>query len=51
MSAGEVVFAWRPVPLAEYRHPHWHMTGEYAWLCKVERIVKRAGMYLYGGRG
>lgn len=51
MGAGaprrDVVFAWRPVRLAEYRTPHWHLTGERACWVRVERIRTYWGDVFY----
>jgi hypothetical protein len=35
---GDVVFAWWPVPLSEFRKPYWYATGKCAWLRKVRRV-------------
>lgn len=35
--SGDSVFAWWPVAISEYRHPHWYPTGRWAWLRRVGR--------------
>lgn len=35
--ASENYFAWRPVPLSEFRPPYWYSTGKWAWLQRVAR--------------